>query len=38
MIDSRAKGAAGERQVRDILRKYTELEWQRVPHSGALSL
>ena len=37
MVDSRAKGAAGERQVRDVLRKYTKLEWQRVPHSGALS-
>ena len=37
MVDSRAKGAAGERQVRDVLRKYTDLEWQRVPHSGALS-
>ena len=37
MVDSRAKGAAGERQVRDVLRKYTDLEWQRVPHSGALT-
>jgi len=36
MVDSRAKGAAGERQVRDVLRKYTDLDWQRVPHSGAL--
>ena len=36
MVDSRAKGAAGERQVRDVLRSRTGLEWQRVPHSGAL--
>ena len=31
MVDSRAKGAAGERQV-----SRTGLAWQRVPHSGAL--
>jgi len=36
MVDSRAKGAAGERQVRDVLRSRTGLAWQRVPHSGAL--
>ena len=36
MVDSRAKGAAGERQVRDILRRHSSLDWQRVPHSGAL--
>ena len=36
MVDSRAKGAAGERQVRDVLRSRTGLDWQRVPLSGAL--
>ena len=36
MVDPRAKGAEGERQVRDLLRKHTELEFQRVPMSGAL--
>ena len=36
MVDSRAKGAAGERQVRDVLRSRTGLNWQRVPLSGAL--
>ena len=36
MVDPRAKGAEGERQVRDLLRKHTELGFQRVPMSGAL--
>ena len=36
MVDPRAKGAEGERQVRDLLRKHTKLEFQRVPMSGAL--
>ena len=36
MVDPRAKGAEGERQVRDLLRKHTELDFQRVPMSGAL--
>ena len=36
MVDPRAKVAEGERQVRDLLRKHTELEFQRVPMSGAL--
>ena len=36
MVAPRAKGAEGERQVRDLLRKHTELEFQRVPMSGAL--
>ena len=36
MVDPRAKGAEGERQVRDVLRKHTKLEFQRVPMSGAL--
>ena len=36
MVDPRAKGAEGERLVRDLLRKHTELEFQRVPMSGAL--
>lgn len=36
MVDSRAKGARTETQVRDVLRKYTKLSWERVPGSGAL--
>ena len=36
MVDSRAKGARTETQARDILRKYTKLQWERVPGSGAL--
>lgn len=36
MVDSRAKGARGEYLVRDLLRKHTNLRWERVPNSGAL--
>jgi len=36
MVDSRAKGADGERQVRELLRKHTGLPFERVPMSGAL--
>jgi hypothetical protein len=36
MVDSRAKGARTETVVRDLLRKYTKLVWERVPGSGAL--
>jgi Holliday junction resolvase len=36
MVDSRAKGAKGETDVRDALRKHTGLKWERVPGSGAL--
>lgn len=36
-VDSRAKGQRGEYQVRDLLRKYTGLQWERIPASGALS-
>lgn len=36
MVDSRAKGARVETQIRDILRTYTGLQWERVPGSGAL--
>jgi len=36
MVDSRAKGARGEYTVRDILRSYTGLQFERVPMSGAL--
>jgi len=35
-VDSRAKGARTETVVRDLLRKYTGLSWERVPGSGAL--
>ena len=36
MVESRAKGAEGEKQVRELLRKHTGVEFQRVPMSGAL--
>ena len=36
MVDSRAKGARTELAVRDVLRKHTGLNWERVPGSGAL--
>ena len=36
MVDSRAKGARGEYLVRDMLREYTGLKFERVPSSGAL--
>lgn len=37
MIDSRAKGRTAELKARDILRKYTGLQWERTPLSGALN-
>ena len=36
MVDSRAKGARGEYLVRDMLRAATNLQFERVPNSGAL--
>ena len=36
MVDSRAKGARGEYLVRDLLRERTNLQFERVPASGAL--
>tara|TARA_Y100000004_G_scaffold136324_1_gene154392 strand:- start:1596 stop:2066 length:471 start_codon:yes stop_codon:yes gene_type:complete len=36
MVDSRAKGAMGEKQIREMLRKHTGLAFERVPMSGAL--
>jgi len=36
MVDSRAKGARGEYLVRDMLRGATDLQFERVPNSGAL--
>lgn len=36
MVDSRAKGARGEYLVRDMLREFTGLKFERVPNSGAL--
>ena len=36
MVDSRAKGAEGEKQVKELLRKHTGLPFERVPMSGAL--
>jgi len=36
MVDSRSKGQRGEYLVRDILRCYTDLPFERVPASGAL--
>ena len=37
MVDSRQKGARGEDLVRDMLREYTDLQFERVPASGALA-
>lgn len=37
MVDSRAKGARGEYLVRDMLRDFTDLQFERVPSSGALA-
>lgn len=36
MVDSRQKGARAETVIRDLLRDYTDLNWERVPSSGAL--
>jgi Holliday junction resolvase len=36
MVDPRAKGARVETQVKDKLREFTGLAWERVPSSGAL--
>lgn len=35
-VDPRAKGARAETQIRDQLRLLTNLQWERVPSSGAL--
>lgn len=37
MVDSRAKGKRGEYLVRDLLKKHTNLKFELVPNSGALS-
>jgi len=37
MVDPRAKGQRGEYLVRDMLREATDLQFERVPSSGALS-
>jgi Holliday junction resolvase len=37
MVDSRAKGIRGEYLVRDMLREYTGLQFERIPSSGALA-
>jgi len=36
MVDSRAKGSRAEHVVKDLLTKITDLNWQRIPMSGAL--
>lgn len=36
VIDSRAKGARAETAIRDRMRELTDLNWERVPSSGAL--
>jgi hypothetical protein len=36
MVDSKQKGARAENAAKDILIKYTKLNWQRIPLSGAL--
>ena len=37
MVDSRQKGARAENAAKGILKKHTNLNWQRVPSSGALN-
>lgn len=37
MVDSRQKGARGETQAKDALKKHTGLKWERTPGSGALN-
>lgn len=37
MVDSREKGARAEASAKGFLIKYTGLDWQRTPGSGALS-
>ncbi len=37
MVDSRQKGARTETKVKEFLREYTGLKWERVPGSGALN-
>lgn len=37
MVDSRAKGARAEYEIRDILREHTGLGWERVPGSGGFN-
>jgi len=37
MVDSRDKGARAETLVKETLRNYTKLKWERVPGSGALN-
>lgn len=36
MVDSRQKGARAEAAAKEILKRHTGLNWQRVPASGAL--
>jgi Holliday junction resolvase len=36
-VDPRAKGARAETVVKEALKKYTGLQWERVPGSGALN-
>lgn len=36
MVDTRSKGQRGEYAVRDLLRQYTGMPWERTPASGAL--
>jgi hypothetical protein len=37
MVDSRQKGARAENAAKGILIKHTNLDWQRIPQSGALN-
>jgi Holliday junction resolvase len=36
MVNTRTKGLRAEYAVRDMLRQYTDLPWERTPSSGAL--
>jgi Holliday junction resolvase len=37
MVDSKQKGARAENEAKGILKKFTDLPWERVPGSGALA-
>lgn len=37
MVDVRAKGAKAETDIKTVLKKYTKLNWERTPGSGALN-
>lgn len=36
MVDSKEKGARGENLAKELLNKYTNMKWERIPLSGSL--